>query len=337
MINFLEDCVSDYHIFLEKRKHDSENENQEKECFSETDCKRAIHKSFLEYARERFKSKASRLKSCLSILCTHIPKAYFLEHNVGDFETLFSLLDDLETQLSLDDLVSEEIEKLFSHSEALSALKTFRGSLSKLNFPSYRGKGSTKKYKNFIKRFCLQRASLLFSTASTSYEVDKVNLESLNVLVIDEAAQLKECESLIPLQLPGIQHSILIGDECQLSATVFSNVSAKAGFGRSLFERLSTLGHSKHLLNVQYRMHPSISRFPNAMFYNNRILDAAGVELKSYEKHYLPGPMFGPYSFINVPGREEVDDVGHSRRNMVEVAVVQRLVRNLFNGKYYFT
>ncbi|KAF7075281.1 hypothetical protein CFC21_080064, partial [Triticum aestivum] len=41
------------------------------------------------------------------------------------------------------------------------------------------------------------------------------------LLVIDEAAQLKECESLIPLQL-GIHRAVLIGDECQLPALVKS-------------------------------------------------------------------------------------------------------------------
>ncbi|KAK8667983.1 hypothetical protein V6N13_105455 [Hibiscus sabdariffa] len=157
-------------------------------------------------------------------------------------------------------------------------------------------------------------------------------MQPLKVLVIDEAAQLKECESAIPLQLPGLQHSVLIGDECQLPATVKSKVCDEAGFGRSLFQRLTILGHSKHLLNTQYRMHPSISHFPNACFYNNKILDAAVVKRQSYEKHYLPWPMFGPYSFLNVSGREEADGVGHSLRNMIEVAVVQKLVQTLFNA-----
>jgi senataxin len=49
-------------------------------------------------------------------------------------------------------------------------------------------------------------------------------IEPLDFLVVDEAAQLKECESTIPLQLPGIRHAILIGDECQLPAMVVSNV-----------------------------------------------------------------------------------------------------------------
>lgn len=93
------------------------------------------------------------------------------------------------------------------------------------------------------------------------------------------------------------------------------------------------MGHPKHLLNMQYRMHPFISCFPNSKFYFNDILDAPNVREKCYEKQYLPGPMFGPYSFINVlDGREELDDVGHSRRNMVEVAIVLKLVMSLHKG-----
>ena len=80
-------------------------------------------------------------------------------------------------------------------------------------------------------------------------------------------------------------------------------------------------------------MHPSISFFPNLKFYHNQILNAQNVLGKSYMKSYLPGPMFGPYSFINVVGgKEEMDDVGHSRRNMVEVAVVAMIVRDLYKG-----
>jgi len=113
----------------------------------------------------------------------------------------------------------------------------------------------------------------------------------------------------------------------------FSQISDEAGFGRSLFERLSSLGHSKHLLNIQYRMHPSISFFPNSNFYHKQILDSPNVKRRGHKKHYLSGPMFGPYSFINVVGgREEKDDVGRSRRNMVEVAVVMKIMLNLYKG-----
>ena len=79
-------------------------------------------------------------------------------------------------------------------------------------------------------------------------------------------------------------------------------------------------------------MHPSISFFPNSKFYLNQILDAPNVKSENYNKHYLSGPMFGSYSFINVRGKEEHDDVGKSRKNMIEVAIVIKIVRNLYKG-----
>ncbi|GJY04196.1 UvrD-like helicase, ATP-binding domain, P-loop containing nucleoside triphosphate hydrolase, partial [Tanacetum coccineum] len=162
-----------------------------------------------------------------------------------------------------------------------------------------------------------------------SYKLNAVNMEPLTIVIIDEAAQLTEAESTIPLQLPGMKHAIIVGDEHQLLVMVNSNVCIESGFGRNLFDRLSSLGHSKHLLNVQYRMHPSISFFPNQKFYQNQILDAQNVLSKSYGKRYLSGPMFGSYSFINVVGgREEKDDDGRSRRNMVETTVALTRARH---------
>lgn len=93
------------------------------------------------------------------------------------------------------------------------------------------------------------------------------------------------------------------------------------------------MGHSKHLLNIQYRMQPSISRFPNSKFYLNQILDGPNVKDRSYVQSYLPGPMFGSYSFISVSGgREQSDTVGCSLKNLVEVAVVTKIVQILYKG-----
>ncbi|CAL5365925.1 unnamed protein product [Camellia sinensis] len=112
--------------------------------------------------------------------------------------------------------------------------------------------------------------------------------------------------------------------------TTSKNICEKADFGRSLFERLVLLGHKKHLLEVQYRMHPSISLYPNREFYDKKILDGPNVKEITYEKRFLQGRMFGSYSFINVAyGKEDFDD-RHSRKNMVEVAVIVEIVATLF-------
>ena len=97
---------------------------------------------------------------------------------------------------------------------------------------------------------------------------------------------------------------------------------------------MALLGHKKHLLNVQHRMHPSISVFPNLEFYDNQILDGENVTSKNYSRRFLHGEMYGSFSFINVPqGKEELNN-NHSRKNMVEVAVVSDLVARLYKGTY---
>ncbi|GJY49543.1 UvrD-like helicase, ATP-binding domain, P-loop containing nucleoside triphosphate hydrolase [Tanacetum coccineum] len=300
MINLLENCVSGYYSFIENeflkgKQHGDEN-----------DGKRTMleMKSFIEFVQERFTSFAPPLKRCIVTFCTHIPRSFMGEYT---FQNMISFLDNissLESLLFQKNLVSEELEDLFNCKplkddvviSCLSLLTTLQRSLEGLALPCF-----TNKYA--LKQFCFERASVIFCTTSSSYKLNAVSMKPLNIVVIDEAAQLKEAESTIPLQLPGMKHAILVGDERQLPAMVNSKVCIESGFGRSLFGRLSSLGHSKHLLNVQYRMHPSIR------------------------------PLFGSYSFINVVGgREDKDDDGRSLRNMVEVAIVIKLVKYLYGA-----
>ena len=78
-----------------------------------------------------------------------------------------------------------------------------------------------------IEEFLLQRAKSVLCTASSSNRLHyQPKAQPFEVLVVDEAAQLKECESLIPLQLPGVRQAVLIGDERQLPALVKSKVTA---------------------------------------------------------------------------------------------------------------
>jgi len=60
----------------------------------------------------------------------------------------------------------------------------------------------------------------MLSTASGSFMLHSLDIKPLDILVIDEAAQLKECESIIPLLLPEINHAVLIGDEHQQPSIV---------------------------------------------------------------------------------------------------------------------
>nr|XP_043619840.1 uncharacterized protein LOC122591646 [Erigeron canadensis] len=339
MNDLLENCVSQYYVFLENelfKENQLANENK-----NEIKTNNLQVKSFLEYLQDRFVSSVMPLRRCIFTFLTHVPRSFIKEYNFYSMIHLLDSLNSFESLLFEENLVSKDLEHLFTskplpdeventslidsvRAKSILILRGLQISLEVLGLPDV-------VKRHVMVEFCFERASLVFCTTSSSYKLHMVPMKPLNILVIDEAAQLKEAESSIPLQLPGIKHAILIGDECQLPAMVTSNLCVESGFGRSLFDRLSYVCHSRHLLNVQYRMHPSISFFPNWRFYQNQILDAENVLCERYEKRYLSGPMFGSYSFMNiVGGREEKDDDGQSKRNLVEAAIVIKIVKNLY-------
>lgn len=89
------------------------------------------------------------------------------------------------------------------------------------------------------------------------------------------------------------------------------------------------MGYTPHLLDTQYRMHPSISQFPNMKFYDKRIFDGENVCRNEYNKTYLPGIIHHPYSFIDIKGLERPAE---SSINMVEVAAVTHIIEKLGEG-----
>lgn len=102
-------------------------------------------------------------------------------------------------------------------------------------------------------------------------------------------------------------------------------------YDRSLFERLHEVNHPCQLLDMQYRMHPEISVFPNAQFYSGVILDAPNVKDQTYSKPYQD--LFGPYKFINASeGKEDEGKCGRSKRNHVEVQILWYLLERLQAG-----
>ncbi|CAL5324119.1 hypothetical protein CsSME_00003082 [Camellia sinensis var. sinensis] len=295
--------------------------------------------TFEEFFMMKYKFFGNKLIFFITSLYTHMPTSFISLEVAKKMIKAVDLLKSVGTLLNTSASANEGLRVVFNgiederssvhrlaklssaKSNCLRVLRFLRQSILLPN-------NMTDEY--LIRSFCLQNACLIFCTVSSSAKLHTEGMTPLELLVIDEAAQLKECESTIPLQLLGLRHAILIGDELQLPAMVQSEICEKADFGRSLFEKLVLLGHKKHLLEVQYRMHPSISLFPNREFYHNKVLDGPNVIQRTYEKRFLQGKMFGSYSFINVASGKECFDDRYSRKNMVEVAVVVEIVATLF-------
>ncbi len=107
---------------------------------------------------------------------------------------------------------------------------------------------------------------------------------TFNAVIVDEASQCLELESLIPLRF-NCNKVIQVGDPEQLPATVLSQIAQANGFGVSLFERTyRRFGHGTgivskdsspiQILSEQFRMHPEICAFPSQNFYDGRLVTA---------------------------------------------------------------
>ncbi|KAL8476387.1 hypothetical protein ACS0TY_028890 [Phlomoides rotata] len=283
---------------------------------SDETCEDDILWTFEEFHAKKFSNIGKKLIRCIKGLHTHLPISWFPLKVRVNMITAIDVIQKLET--SLHNAVIGKGEK-GSCLQCLGLLRDLRENVAVPESTDH----------EIIRKFCLKNACLIFCTVSGSAEFHE-QMTPFELVIIDEAAQVKECESSIPLQLPGVRHAVLVGDEKQLPAMVISKICEEARFGRSVFERLAMLGHRKQLLNVQYRMHPSISLFPNNEFYGNQIMDGQNVRESSYNKRFLRDKMLGSYSFIDITNGVEEYDKRRSLKNSVEVSMIARILSKLY-------
>jgi senataxin len=262
MISLLDDPKSQYEIYLEKRKQEKleeekrkaerreeekrKEEKRRKKKRKEKKKEEKIKKennegddelkkddplTYEEFVKKTFCSIHEQLKFCMVSLNTHLPTSLLPLEVVKNMRRALTLLKSLETLLCGVSVANEGLLQVLNNFEDIGssvgclAKSSMRGKcLLVLKYLKLSLTSSVPDLGNrSIENFCLENAILLFCTASSSAKLHRTEA-SMEFLVIDEAAQLKECESAIPLQLDGVRHAILIGDERQLPAMVKSEV-----------------------------------------------------------------------------------------------------------------
>ncbi|CAF0898170.1 unnamed protein product [Didymodactylos carnosus] len=164
------------------------------------------------------------------------------------------------------------------------------------------------------------------SATTTKLIQPKIQSSLFNLLIIDEAAQCLEIDSYIPLRL-GINRIILVGDPEQLPATVLSKRALDNGLNQSLFERLYKLFKYEvenpiKMLNIQYRMHDEICKFPSLHIYRGKLQTDKLTNQKRKKFHLKP------YIVLDVvDGQEEFDNITQSYYNKLEVQFIVHLVK----------
>lgn len=176
----------------------------------------------------------------------------------------------------------------------------------------------------------LNNAQVVCSTLSGSaHDVLAGMSMTFETVVIDEAAQCIELSAIIPLRY-GCKKCIMVGDPNQLPPTVLSQKAASFKYEQSLFVRMQN-NHkdSVYLLDVQYRMHPEISKFPSAEFYKSKLKDGPDMD-KINKRPWHTIKDYGPYRFFNIRGQQSKNDRTKSLSNAIECRIILEIVGDLY-------
>lgn len=157
----------------------------------------------------------------------------------------------------------------------------------------------------------------------------RLSSRRFRAVLIDEATQATEPETLIPIVHAGVRQVILVGDHKQLGPVIMNKAASKAGLAQSLFERLILLGHRPIRLAVQYRMHPSLSSFPSNMFYDGALQNGISDNDRMRQLNGFVWPSRIPMFFLACIGIEEMSSSGTSFLNRGEASLIEKLATSL--------
>ncbi|CAH3109622.1 unnamed protein product [Porites lobata] len=202
--------------------------------------------------------------------------------------------------------------------QKLQQLKDEAGELSAADEKRYRS------LKRNCERELLQHADVICTTCVGAGD-PRLSKFRFRTVLIDESTQATEPECMVPVIL-GCKQLILVGDHCQLGPVVMCKKAANAGLSQSLFERLVVLGIRPIRLQVQYRMHPSLSEFPSNLFYDGTLQNGVTIAERQQSGVDFPWPVPDkPMFFYSTMGQEEIASSGTSYLNRTEAANVEKI------------
>uniref|UniRef100_A0A2A4JSD2 FHA domain-containing protein n=1 Tax=Heliothis virescens TaxID=7102 RepID=A0A2A4JSD2_HELVI len=173
-------------------------------------------------------------------------------------------------------------------------------------------------------RRIIEGADIVVTTLASAQNYKMKGLKRrIALCIIDEAGQVMEPETLVPLTLD-VTRLTLIGDPQQLPGFICSQRAKRHGLNESLFSRLSSCteqwpgGSPVVLLNQQYRMQPDIADYPSRAFYDGRIISVPPTR---------PDIDIPAYNIISISSGDKGQGV--SGANEMEAWGVSRLVAAL--------
>ncbi len=235
----------------------------------------------------------------------------------------------MDARMESHELNRDLIEEVERNEKLSRKIKGMRGGKEKglAHRDLSRGWKEVKRLERQIRDDILDRAQVLCCTCIGSGH-ELLDGRRFSRVLIDEATQATEPASLVPI-VKGSRQIVLVGDHRQLPPTVISRRAGRGGLDRSLFERLVDMGITPVMLTTQYRMHPSISEFPNKQFYDGMLEDGVGEEDRDAPAGMLWPDWDSPLAFLPIDGEELLSPDGASKENSVECSWVVKILIGL--------
>ncbi|CDW90128.1 phage head-tail family protein [Stylonychia lemnae] len=177
------------------------------------------------------------------------------------------------------------------------------------------------KLKLKIESKILSRAAAIITTCLNSSDKRLKGIRFKQV-IIDEAAQCQEIETLIALR--NANQAVLIGDQKQLGPRLTTIIDGP----KSMFERMLKADYPYYMLTTQYRMHPFLLTLPNQMFYQNKIQNGYIQQLRNF---FIDRDK--PLLFIHIDSNQS--KFGTSYFNMDEAQAVHDITKFLVTQEKY--
>lgn len=199
----------------------------------------------------------------------------------------------------------------------------------------------------YLAKVVLTKASIIVTTCHNAASKRLVKWYKPDYLFVDESGQVTDTELIVAAtSFKGLRQVILLGDPTQLRPIVTSNLRNEFSLARQLNLITRALNHldSTHLLK-QYRMSPAIAQPVSALFYQNTLQNATGLEVPSlvvrtmrrFVSDYFYRGRLGPEQtkevlFVDLPNSKAwKDEHGESRINVPEANCVADITKALLN------
>uniref|UniRef100_A0A0E0F852 DNA2/NAM7 helicase-like C-terminal domain-containing protein n=1 Tax=Oryza meridionalis TaxID=40149 RepID=A0A0E0F852_9ORYZ len=290
--------------------------------------------------KEKVCALAIDVEKCSQILIDSLSDILLSNYNIEILNKLLSGLSHLEDRIKNSDITQSGVEKEFGLASGIDfSWEEVGCNVAELNEIRMTCLGLIEVVMNSIElpqlddrkdleEFCIRHSRIIICTPVCSSQLRELKLDTIDILLVDDAAQIKEIDMLIPLSFSP-RHIVMFGDHLHLQPMVKSEVCKEAGYASSLFQRLMHSSSENKRLTKQYMMDPSISQFVSEKFYEGRLEDDSTVKSDDFNKLLKEFPV-PAYGFFDISGVDELTGKG---KGFVESSVIVFLLQFLCKGR----